>query len=145
MQQDSKLIEEELTGETIGGFFTVYNALGYGFWESVYANALTVELTKRGLLVEREKLVQVYYENQPIAQFRLDMLVENRLLVEIKSCSKVGEVEHRQLFNYLRATDFEIALLLHFGPKPAFNRFVWTKKQKRYRDPVSSAQSVSSA
>ena len=112
----------------------MYNALGYGFWESVYANALVLELGKRNLLVQREVPAQVYYEGQPVAQFRVDMVVQKRLLVEIKSCAKVGEVERRQLFNYLRATDFRLALLLHFGPKPTFSRFLWTP---RHRNPQS--------
>ena len=124
------LVDKELTGEVIGAMFTVYNELGYGFWESVYANALMVELSKRGLRVEREVLTQVYYQGQIVGQFRLDMVVEKRLVVEIKSCPKVGAVERRQLFNYLRATNYRLALLLHFGPKPAFNRFIWTPKTR---------------
>jgi GxxExxY protein len=124
-----KLIEKELSYEIVGAFYTVYNGLGYGFLESVYSNAMSLELQMRNLRVEREVPVAVLYEGQEVGKYRMDMLVDGRVLLEIKSCATVGETENRQLFNYLRASRIPLAVLLHFGPKPAYKRFVWTGKQ----------------
>lgn len=124
-----RLLDKDLTGIVIGGFYAVYNALDYGFSENVYSNALSLELRRRGLKVEREVPVEVFYAGQPVALFRMDFVVEGRLLLEIKSSAAIGEIDRRQVFNYLRATQFPVALLLHFGPKPDFKRFISTRKQ----------------
>lgn len=124
-----KLLYKELTHVVIGAFYAVYNALGYGFLESVYAAALTLELRRRGLQVKREVPVTVYYLSEPVAHYRVDMLVEGKLMVEIKSCAQVGEIERRQVYNYLRSTNIKLALLLHFGPKPFHYRYISTNKQ----------------
>lgn len=126
---DTTLVEKELSYEIVGAFYTVYNALGYGFLESVYANALSLELQMRNLKVQREVPIDVLYEGQCVGRYRMDMLVEGRVLIEAKSSASVGEAENRQLFNYLRASRLPIALLLHFGPKPAYKRLVWTGRQ----------------
>src|SRR5205807_8483400 len=106
------------------GFYAVYNALGYGFSEEVYSRALSLELCKRGLKVEREVPVEGFYLGQPVALYRMDMVVEQRLLLEIKASAAVGELDRRQIFNYLRATVLSLALLLHFGPKPYVKRYI---------------------
>ena len=123
-----EFIEKDLTEVVIGGFYAVYNALGYGFSEKVYANALSLELRRRGLKVEREVPVEVFYLGQPVALFRMDMIVEQRLLLEAKASATIGEIDRRQIFNYLRATILPVALLLHFGPKPYVKRFVSPRK-----------------
>ena len=114
------LVEEALTREVIGAFFEVYNTLGYGFFEHVYVLALEMELRARGLKVEREVWVPVYYKTVRIGYQRTDMLVESRLVIEAKSTEKLPESASRKLFNYLHATKHEIGLLLHFGPKAKF-------------------------
>lgn len=121
---DTALLEQELTHEIIGSFYTVYNELGYGFLESVFANGLSLELRRRNLHVAREVPVEVQYLGQPIGRFRMDLVVDHKVLVEIKSTSTVGDADRRQVFNYLRASVLPIALLLHFGPKPDFQRFI---------------------
>lgn len=117
-------VEQELTHEIIGTFYTVYNELGYGFLESVYANGLSLELRRRNLHVHREVPVEVQYLGQPIGRFRIDVVVDHKVLVEIKSTSTVGDADRRPVFTYLRASTLPVALLLHFGPKPDFQRFV---------------------
>src|SRR5258707_15706802 len=129
--KDGKLIYRELSEAVIGGFYVVYNALGFGFLESVYASAISLELRRRGLSVPREVLTQVYFLGQPIATFRLDMVVNDKLIIEIKASKLLVEPDRKQLFNYLRATDYHVGLLLHFGPEPAFERLVSTKKPGR--------------
>lgn len=128
MSEEEKLLYRDLTDKVLSAFYAVYNALGYGFLENVYASALSLELRRRGISVEREVLVQVYYAGQPIAHYRVDMLVDRRLILEIKSSAAIGETDRRQLFNYLRSTELKLGLLLHFGPKPAFKRVISTRK-----------------
>jgi GxxExxY protein len=116
------LIERELTGSVIGAFFEVYNALGYGFLEHLYMSALEREMLVRGHRVAREALVRVMYKGAELGTQRLDMLVEGRLVVEVKSTRELPKCAPRQLYNYLRATRLELGLLLHFGPEPRFHR-----------------------
>jgi GxxExxY protein len=118
------LIEEQLTYSVIGSFLHVYNRLGFGFLEHVYAAALELELRKRGHDVAREFSVEVRYDGVPIARQRLDMVVDQRLIVEIKATEKLHKDAIRQLFNYLRATALDIGLLLHFGREPKFYRVI---------------------
>jgi GxxExxY protein len=121
-----KLLEKSLSGRVIGAFYKVYNTLGYGFLENVYTMALCMEFSKLGIAFQREVSVPVYYDGQVIGLYRADIVVEQRLLLEVKSCAAIGEADIRQLLNYLRATDLKVGLLLHFGPKPAFHRRVST-------------------
>jgi GxxExxY protein len=122
----------------------VYNALGYGFLEHVCSNALSLELRNRGLHVAREVAVEVQYQGQSVGNFRMDMVVERRAIIEIKSCATVGLGEQRQLHNYLKAAKLPVGLLLHFGPNPDFRRLVG-EQSPCDRDPSAvSASSVSS-
>lgn len=126
---NEKLLHKDLTQEIIGAFYTVYNEFGYGFLESVYKNALALELETRNLRVQREVPIEVFYLGRCVGRYRIDMLVEELVLVETKSSSALAESDSRQLFNYLRASRKQVGLLLHFGPKPVPKRFVWTGKQ----------------
>jgi GxxExxY protein len=140
------LFEEALTRRIIGAFYDVYNALGYGFLESVYKNALEREIVARGLHVVREAGAEVRYKGAVVGLFRADFLVESRVVVELKACRKLEPAHPAQVVNYLRATDLEVALLLHFGPRPAFQSFVATNDHpgaRKLRHPsVSSVSSV---
>ena len=126
-----KLLEPELVSAIVNAFYTVYNYFGYGLLESVYAGALEHELTVRGHHVKRELLVEVTYKKQRIGWQRLDMVIDHRVVVELKSTEVLPSFSSRQLVNYLRATTFEVGVLLHFGPKPRFYRFVDTKQKVR--------------
>lgn len=122
------LIEERLTGQIMEGFFCTYNALGYGFLESPYSNALALELTARGLFVRREVPVELSYRQQKIGFHRLDMVVNDKIVVELKASEQLVDANYRQLLNYLRASEIQVGLLLHYGPSPKFKRAVWTGK-----------------
>jgi GxxExxY protein len=119
-----ELIEERLTHSAIGAFFDVYNALGHGFLEHLYVMALERELRSRGHRAAREVAVSVIYKGEALGQQRLDMIVDEKLVVETKSTAELQSAASRQLYNYLRATKLEVGLLLHFGLKPAFYRLV---------------------
>jgi GxxExxY protein len=139
------LFEEALTRRIIGAFYDVYNALGYGFLESVYANALAYEIVARGLHVVREASAEVRYKDEVVGMFRADLLVESRVVVELKASRKIDDSHYNQLLNYLRATDLEVGLLLHFGPRASFKRFVASNERRRSRsDQRESASSASS-
>jgi GxxExxY protein len=119
-----ELIEERLTHSVIGAFYEVYNTLGFGFLEHVYVMALERELLARGHRVGREVSVHVTYKGHIIAVQRIDMIVDEKLVVETKSSVELPKPAQRQLFNYLRATKLEVGLLLHFGLEPQFYRLV---------------------
>jgi GxxExxY protein len=119
-----ELIERELSRSVIAAFFDVYNVLGYGFLEHVYQKALERELRQRGHSVGRQVAVPVFYREAAIAEQRLDMIVDHKLVVEIKSTQELPKFARRQVYNYLRATDLEVGLLLHFGPTAKFYRLV---------------------
>ena len=121
-----QLIEAELTRSVIGAFYEVYGTLGYGFLEHVYEAAMDRELATRGHRVGRQVAVRITYKGADLATQRLDMLVDDRVIVEIKSTPELARTSKRQLHNNLRATRLEVGLLLHFGPKPEFHRVVST-------------------
>lgn len=116
------MLHEKLTYAVISAFFEVYNTLGYGFFEHLYMKALELELLARGHRVDREVCVAVTYKGVEIGKQRLDMVVDDVLIIEGKSTYKLPERATRQLYNYLRATKLDVALLLHFGPEPRFFR-----------------------
>src|SRR5436309_27466 len=119
-----ELIEAELVHSIVGAFFIVYNYFGYGLSERVYASALAHELTDRGYAVIRELTIDIGYKGRHVASQRLDMVVENRVVIENKAAEKVADADRMQLISYLRATHFEVGVLLHFGPQPRFERFI---------------------
>lgn len=123
-RKTSGLIDEDLTREIIAAFYTVYNAFGFGLLESIYANALAIELRVRGIRVEREVPVEVFYLGVLAGRFRLDLVVEGRILVECKATEVLAATARPQVFNYLRIASYPVALLLHFGPKPKPHRFI---------------------
>ena len=136
----TKLIKEDLTHSVIGAFYETYNTLGYGFLESVYAAGLDRELATRGHRVSREHAVPVTYKGVEIAFQRVDMLVDEVLVVEIKATPILAANASRQLLSYLRGTRLEVGLLLHFGPEAKFYRVVHSN-----RVATRSAESAPSA
>ena len=120
----------EITSGIIGAFYHVYNALGYGFLEKVYENALVIELRNRGFRVEQQKTISVYYQNQVIGNYFADLLVNNLVIVEIKAAKSLALEHEAQLLNYLKATKYEVGLLLNFGPKPLRKRKIFDNERK---------------
>jgi GxxExxY protein len=125
---EEDLIAAPLSRSVIGAFYEVYNTLGYGFLESVYAASLEHELRSRGHRVAREIGVRVVYKEFDAAFQRLDMVVDAKLIIEAKSTEILHAAAKRQLYNYLRATGLEVGLLLHFALKPAFHRIICRRR-----------------
>lgn len=121
------------TNEVIGAFYEVYNALPRGMLESAYAGALFAELKRIGLPVEREVSVEVYYRGDPVAWHRADLVVDERLILELKTVPRVGDKETRQLAHYLIVTRRPLGLLLNFGPNPQMLRVINGDEMDRYR------------
>jgi GxxExxY protein len=118
------LLHAEVTGSIIGAFYEVYNALSHGFLESLYMAAPERELRARGHSVARERAVRVMYKGEEIGLQRLDMIVDDAVLIEAKSTWTLHDSASRQLYNYLRASNLEVGLLLHFGRQAQFFRIV---------------------
>ena len=116
------LLHADLTHAIIGAFYAVYNTLGFGFLERIYMNALERELIAKGHRVDRETFVNIWYKGECIGRQRLDMVVDDTVVVESKSTYDLRPNATRQLKNYLCASKYEVGLLLHFGPKPKFFR-----------------------
>ena len=129
------LDEDELTYRVIGGFRWVYNEFEYGLLESAYVGALVHAWTKNGLSVEREVGVALYFDGVVVANYRLDLVVERRLIVEVKSCRTVRPEHIKQVLHYVRVTDYELALLFNFGERPEVKRFTIRNGMKKRSRP----------
>jgi GxxExxY protein len=119
-----------VTEKIIGALFVVYNALGYGFSEKVYENALMLELQKLGLDAEQQKPITVYYDGQAVGEYAADIIVNGVVIVELKAVRQLLKEHEAQLLNYLKATMIEVGLLLNFGPKAVFKRMVYDNNRK---------------
>lgn len=118
------LLEEKLTGSIIRAFYDVYNEMSHGFIESLYQAALERELRRRGHQVTREVSVPIFYKGEPLGYQRLDMLVDDKVIVETKAGTHLHPSAQRQLYNYLKAAKRDVGLLLFFGPRAQFFRVV---------------------
>lgn len=125
----TELPENELVKSIVGAFFDVFNYFGYGLSETLYMTALEHELCLRGHSVVRELRVPIYYKDRRIGAQRLDLLVDDKVIVEGKTGEKLPPPSRLQIVTYLHATMFEVGLLLHFGPRPSFQRFVDSPKR----------------
>jgi GxxExxY protein len=125
------LLEEATTRSIIKAFRDVHRGLGYGHRELIYALALEGDLRLLGHDVRREVPVMVYYRGDPLARQNVDMVIDGKVIVEIKAGAKLDPVASAQLLGYLSATDLEVGLILHFGHEPKFHRMVYENRLKR--------------
>ena len=120
------LLHGDLTRAVIGAFFEVYNELGYGFVEAVYQRALSIALVQRGLHAELERQVSVEFRGVTIGEYRPDLIVDSKVIVECKVAAKILPAHETQLLNYLKATGINVGLILNFGSEPTFRRMLLT-------------------
>ena len=125
---------KEITNIILGSFYEVYNELDDGFLESVYENALYIVLTGYGLCVEKQKSISVFFRGKVIGDFKADLIVNEKVIVELKAVRTLAPAHEAQLINYLKATNIEVGLLLNFGRKPEFKRFIFDNKRKKISD-----------
>ncbi len=121
----------EITDKILSCFYTTYNQLGYGFLEKVYENSLVIELQNSGLLVAQQYPITVVYRDQVVGEYLADLVVENAVIVEVKAVRDLIKEHEAQLLNYLKATQFEVGLLLNFGPAPQHIRKAFENERKQ--------------
>lgn len=126
----SELKHKKVTDKILGAFYKVYGNLGYGFEEKVYENPPGLELRRAGLQADQQQPIEVYYEGETIGTYFADLLVANSVLVELQSVRTLTSDHEAQLLNYLKATSYEVGLLLNFGPKPTFTRKAFDNSRK---------------
>jgi GxxExxY protein len=112
---ETKFLFEDITREIIGAAFEVYKVLGYGFLEKVYENALRIELQLRALKVESQKPIHICYKGDSVGDYIADILVEEKVIVELKAEKEYNAKHEAQLINYLKATGLKVGLLINFG------------------------------
>lgn len=137
---DRAYLHSDLTDIANGAFYRVYNTMGFGFLESVYRNALAIELTKAGVEFDREVPVDAWYDGELVGRFRADFLLEGRVILEVKASQALSPADPKQLLNYLRGSNVEVGLLIHFGPKPAVKRMLYTNDRKQLGKTTAAAQ-----
>jgi len=126
--QNSK--HRELTEKIIAVFYKVYNKLGYGFLEKVYENAMMIEFRAEEIPAIAQSPIRVLYGEEIIGEYYADILVDEKVILEIKATRVLAPEHEAQLLNYLKATDIEVGLLLNFGPKPQIKRKVFDNSRK---------------
>jgi len=122
----------DITEKIIKAYFKVYNSLGYGFLEKVYENAMKIELQKMEMNVITQQPIKVYYEKEQVGNYFADLIVEDKVIVELKASESICEEHEAQLINYLKATDIEVGLLMNFGKDPKFKKKVFSNQFKNH-------------
>ena len=127
---NEQYIHGDLTDKIIKAFYKVYNTLGYGFLEKVYENAMYIELQKIGMNVERQQGVKVFYKQLEVGNYFADLIINEKVIIELKAAEAICQEHELQLVNYLKATKIEVGLLLNFGKNPEVRRKVFSNGRK---------------
>jgi len=122
---------QELTGRIIKAAQNVHNALGYGFLEKVYHNAMVLELRNSGFDVESEKPIFVYYDGQTVGEYFADIVVADKVILEIKAVKAINPAHEAQVVNYLKATNIDVGLLLNFGKSLEVKRKIFETARRQ--------------
>lgn len=133
---ESRLIHSGLTDQILHCFYGVFNELGFGFLESVYHEAMVIALKEAGLSVDSRVRIPVSFRGRQIGQFEADLLVEQRVILELKTTQSIAASHEAQLLNYLKATDIEVGFVLNFGSSPSFKRLYFDNSRKRLRPQI---------
>ena len=132
LKQPTELKHKDITDIILRVFFKeVYHNLGYGLLEKIYENAMLYELQRAGLMVEQQRKIDVFYDGVVMGEYFADLVVEDKIIIELKATSRLLPQHEAQLLNYLRATHFEVGLLLNFGPNPSFVRKSFDNARKK--------------
>ncbi|HET7089270.1 MAG TPA: GxxExxY protein [Anaerolineae bacterium] len=120
----------EITDLILKAFYQVYGVLGYGFLEKVYENSMAIAARKLGLVVKQQEPIVVHFDGEVVGEYAADLLVNGVVIVELKAVKLLADEHEAQLLNYLKATPYEVGLLLNFGPKPQHKRKVFDNSLK---------------
>jgi GxxExxY protein len=144
MSTESGLKHAGVTEKIIGIFYDVYNELGYGFLECVYEESLVIALHEAGLTANRQIPLPVWFRGHKVGEFRADLLVENCVLLELKTARSLDTAHDAQLLHYLKSTEIEVGMLLNFGARPQLRRLLFDNERKKTREnPWKSVAGVS--
>ena len=120
----TRLVHEHTTGRLLAAFFAVHRELGHGFAEAVYLRALILELASRGMQAEQEVPLGVFYKGRKIGSYAADLVVDGKVVVLLRAGSELHDADRMRLLNCMRCSQAEVGMLLHFGPKPEFRRYL---------------------
>ena len=123
------VLHKDLSDKILKAYYRVHHELGYGFLEKVYENSMVIELRRMGVECSTQKQIKVYYSGEEVGLYFADILVDNRIILELKATPLI-EDHTFQLLNYLKATDIEVGMLLSFGREPSFKRQIFTNDRK---------------
>lgn len=112
-----RVLHKELSFKIIESCFEVHNVLGPGFSEKIYEEALSKEFKERGIEFERQELIEVLYKREKIGEYRLDMVVDEKIILELKAVTDLNSIFESQLLSYLKATGMKLGILVNFGGK----------------------------
>ncbi len=118
VEREGKIIYKKLSYKIMSCAFEVYKTLGPGFSENIYEEALAQDMTEKGLSFERQKVIDVYYKGIKIGEYRLDFLMADKVILEVKAVSETLPVFSAQVLSYLKAADLRLGIVLNFGEKP---------------------------
>ncbi len=127
-------LHQDLTEQVIKCYYKVYNTLGYGFLEKVYENAFSIEFVNSGFNIQRQKPINVFYEGLAVGDYFADIIVEDKVLIELKAVDILAPEHENQVVNYLKSTEIEVGLLLNFGKKAEIRRKIFTNDKKKIRN-----------
>lgn len=135
---EKNFLHSDITDKLIKIFYKVYSKLGFGFLERVYENAMFIELQKTGLIIKRQSPIKVYYDDSQVGLYFADLLIDDKVIVELKASEGLCEEHETQLINYLKATEIEVGILLNFGKKPEIRRKVFNDVYKNLKKSSTS-------
>lgn len=125
MKENKEIIHKELSYKIIELAFEVHNELGCGFLEKVYENALMILLEREGIPARQQATADVYFQSRIVGQYVADILVDNKMILELKTVDGIARIHEAQILNYLRATGLKLGLILNFArPKLEYKRLV---------------------
>jgi len=120
---------QDITEKIIGAAYNVHNNLGSGFLEKVYQNSLAIELRSLDFLFDMEKPIKVYYRGEIVGDYIADIIIDGKVILEIKAIKELSSIHEVQLVNYLKATGIEVGLLINFGKSVQIKRRVMDAKK----------------
>ncbi|MBA4405648.1 GxxExxY protein [bacterium] len=124
-------LHKDITEKIIKAFYNAYNILGFGFLEKVYENAMMIELSSMNLIREKQKPIDLYFKEKKVGEYFADIIVENKLIIELKAAENLIPEHETQLLNYLKATNIEVGLLLNFGKMSQIKRQIFENVYKK--------------
>ncbi len=132
----------ELSRRIAAAFYDVFRELGHGYSEHVYQRAVALALSDEGIWYARESPVEVLYKGRPVATYRMDLIVEDAIIVECKVAKRIEPVHCSQVLSYLKATRYDLGLILNFGPAPSFKRVIYRDARQARRDQPHGTRSA---